>query len=101
MGAVKFISYTIYSDNSSAEWVTLLHAFTRDNTYFRDAVPVLRRTHQVLAVDLRGHGRSVPHPGPFGIVEYSADVLEVLNQLDIQKTAMWGTHTGTSARIKF
>ena len=47
----------------------LLHAGIADSRMWRDLVPALEPTHEVLRYDLRGYGRTALPPGPFRHVD--------------------------------
>lgn len=75
--------------------LTIVHGFTQNYHYFDYAIPHLAENFNLILIDLRGHGESGEHPGPYGNYEYTEDVLEVLEKENIKKTHFWGTHTGT------
>ncbi len=60
--------------------IVLLHGLGGDRLLWNAVIPILARTHRVLAPDLRGHGRS---PAPVG-AKYSPDefVADLLHLLD-------------------
>jgi pimeloyl-ACP methyl ester carboxylesterase len=47
----------------------------------------------VFAPDLRGHGASTPH-GPYGVADYAADILAVLDVLEIERAHLVGGSIG-------
>ena len=69
--------YELHGD--SGEPLVLVHGFTGDVTDWRHQIPEFSRTHRVLAVDLRGHGRSeATRDRSSYTVEQMADDVEAL-----------------------
>lgn len=54
--------------------IIAVHGITANAWHFDPLTHHLAGAAHVIAVDLRGRGRSVDHPGPYGIVEHGADV---------------------------
>lgn len=76
----------------------LQHGFAMSLERWHEAgyVDALRRDHQVILIDARGHGAS---DKPHDIEAYSprssvADVLAVLDALDVSKAHFWGYSMG-------
>ena len=57
-------------------------------------MPALLEHFRVLRYDTRGHGRSVVSPGPYTIAQLGADVLTLLDQLQIQRAHFCGLSMG-------
>jgi pimeloyl-ACP methyl ester carboxylesterase len=69
--------YEVHGD--SGEPLVLVHGYTGDITDWRHQLPELSRTHRVLAMDLRGHGRSeAPSDRSSYTVEQMASDVEAL-----------------------
>jgi pimeloyl-ACP methyl ester carboxylesterase len=99
-GGRQLISYvTVDPTVHERPWLTLVHGFSHNRSYFDLAVPHLREHFRLLLVDLRGHGDSADLPGPYGIEEYADDVAEVLHHQGIDRTGYWGTHTGAGVGL--
>jgi 3-oxoadipate enol-lactonase len=64
-----------YEVAGTAPAIVLMHSFLCDGSMFAEQVPALARTHRVLNVDLRGHGRSGASESPYTIYDLVADVL--------------------------
>jgi 3-oxoadipate enol-lactonase len=79
-----------------APWLTMVHGFSHNQTYFHRAVAEFQADYRLLLVDFRGHGGSAKLPGPYGIEEYTDDVVAALDAAGIDKTYYWGTHTGAA-----
>lgn len=89
----------VESVENDAPWLTMVHGFSHNHTYFSAQVPAFRDDYRLLLVDFRGHGGSSQVPGPFGIEEYADDILAALDAAGVEKTHYWGTHTGTAAGL--
>lgn len=80
-------------------WITMVHGFSHNNQYFSTQASRFQQSHRLLLPDLRGHGKSSELGGPFGIEEYTDDLLAAINQAGIEKTILWGTHTGAAVGL--
>lgn len=54
----------------------------------------LTRTHPVVRYDHRGHGRSPVPPGPYTVAELGRDVLELIDELDVDRVSFCGLSIG-------
>lgn len=57
----------------------------------------LEGRHRVIRYDLRGHGSSPVPPGPYSIAELGADLLALLNRLELQRASLCGISIGGMA----
>jgi pimeloyl-ACP methyl ester carboxylesterase len=75
--------------------VILIHGYTgsAEGNWFRNGIAVaLAKTHRVIAIDCRNHGRSdKPQPNGPGRAE---DVIEMMDYLKIQKAHLHGYSMG-------
>lgn len=55
---------------------------------------LLDSEHRVLRVELRGHGGSPAPPGPYTVAELARDVLELLDELGLERFALCGLSLG-------
>ena len=53
----------------------LLHGGLANSNYWGNQVPVLARTHRVIVMDSRGHGRSTRDSQPFGYTLMASDMM--------------------------
>jgi len=77
--------------------VLALHGVTGHSARWKvlaDAMPQLR----ILAVDLRGHGRSTWNP-PWGIEQHVADALDVLDAAGLPRAALLGHSYGATIAL--
>lgn len=79
---------------AKAECVVCIHGLTQHGGVFESlAERLARRGHYVLAVDLRGHGRS-GHEPPWSTERHVQDVLETLTSLGVRRTTWIGHSFG-------
>jgi 3-oxoadipate enol-lactonase len=57
-------------------------------------LPALTATHRVVRYDHRGHGDSPTPPGPYRIEDLGADVLALLDRLDLDRVDLAGLSLG-------
>jgi 3-oxoadipate enol-lactonase len=73
-----------YQDRGQGEPVVLLHGLGSSTEDWEPQLAALAPHYRVIAIDMRGSGRSrdLEHPGgPFSIATFAADVAEVIDQL--------------------
>lgn len=76
------------------EPLVLLHALGTDRTLWDEVSSRLAVTHQVVRLDLRGHGASTPFIGPPSIEALGRDVVAVLDALAIDRAHVAGVSLG-------
>jgi 3-oxoadipate enol-lactonase len=57
-------------------------------------MPALTETHRVIRYDLRGHGRSPAPDGPYAMEDLGADVLALLDRLEVERADVMGLSLG-------
>ena len=83
-----------YDVSGAGPAIVLTHSFLCDGSLFSHQVAALERTHRVLNVDLRGHGRSGASETPFTIYDLADDVLAVLDAEDVASAVWMGLSIG-------
>ncbi|PAT43496.1 alpha/beta fold hydrolase [Vandammella animalimorsus] len=78
----------------NGEPLLLLHGGLGDAYDFRRIVPELPQQLRLIALELRGQGRSSRGAAPLRYVQYQADVLAVLDQLQIASARVLGFSDG-------
>jgi pimeloyl-ACP methyl ester carboxylesterase len=90
-----------YSQIGKGETVVLLHGFLESSTMWNDLIPHISKTHNVVCVDLLGHGQT----GCLGYVhtmEQMAEAVEaVLNHLKVKKVTLIGHSMGGYVALAF
>jgi pimeloyl-ACP methyl ester carboxylesterase len=74
--------------------VILLHGGFGSSEVWGFEVPFLMKTHRVIVVDSRGHGRSTRSDQPFTYDLMASDVFKLLDQLNIRKVSIVGWSDG-------
>ena len=87
------IYYEIYHAHGG-DPVLLLHGGGGHAGSWGNQVPALMKTHRVIAIDSRGHGRSTRDAQPFTYHLMATDVLAVLDYLKVEKIAIVGHSDG-------
>jgi 3-oxoadipate enol-lactonase len=70
------------------------HSFLCRAEMWGPLVPRLAERRRVVDVDLRGHGRSGPARSPLALEDLAADVLRLLDHLDIERAVIVGLSIG-------
>ena len=68
-----------------------LGASTRD---WQQQVKHFSSRYQVLTIDLRGHGQSTKHQGPYTIAQFARDIVALIKRLDISSAHVVGHSLG-------
>ncbi len=74
--------------------VILLHGGLTSSDYWSAEVPLLSKTHKVIIVDSRGHGRSSMTDQPLSYELMASDVLQLMDYLKIKKASIVGWSDG-------
>lgn len=93
----RVLHYRTYELGPEVPWVTFVHgAGGSSSTWFKQ-IREFRKEHNVLLVDLRGHGQSERGLWKKGdtFLDVAKDVVEVLDQLKIEQTHVIGMSLGT------
>lgn len=85
------IYYELYG---AGDPVILLHGGLGNGVYWANQIPALAQTRQVIVMDSRGHGRSSFDATPITYDLMSADVLALLDHLEIERTDLVGWSDG-------
>lgn len=85
------IHYTTYGKGPP---VILLHGGLSNSEYWANQVPFLARSHRVILIDSRGHGRSTRDGRPYTYELMASDVMAVMDRLKLPKVAIVGWSDG-------
>ncbi|MBQ8072670.1 MAG: alpha/beta hydrolase [Clostridia bacterium] len=86
------VYYETHGDQGSR--VLLLHGWGCDASFFSSLTEALTPSHQILAIDFPGFGRSGRPPEPWGVPEYAACLKECLERLSFSPCAAVGHSFG-------
>lgn len=85
--------YAVYNEQGK-EPVILLHGGFASSDEWSFEVPLLAKTHQVIVVDSRGHGRSSLGAQQLGYELLTSDVLQLMDHLNIPRASIVGWSDG-------
>ena len=74
--------------------LVLVHCWTCDSGLWQDQVPRLARTHQVVTLDLAGHGRSGRTRKDYTMEAFGEDVKAVADRLKLDRMVLVGHSMG-------
>jgi 3-oxoadipate enol-lactonase len=74
--------------------VVLLHGLGGRASNWEPQIEALRDRYRVVALDLRGFGRSDPADGPLGLADHAADVAALVDHLGLAGCAVVGLSMG-------
>lgn len=83
--------YEVYGEGDP---ILLLHSVTGSTAQFADVIPMLAEEYQVIAVDLRGHGRSTDSGQPYTYELMASDIVALMDELGIDKADVVGNKDG-------
>ena len=94
------ISYTIYNNENSSQWVTFVHGAGGSSSIWFKQIREFQKHFNVLLLDLRGHGDSNSQikkafKQKYTFKSIANDVLEVLDHLQIKASHFVGISLGT------
>ena len=94
------ISYTLYTNESSDEWVTFVHGAGGSSSIWFKQIREFQKHFNVLLLDLRGHGNSNQQikkafKQKYTFASIANDVLEVLDFLKIKNAHFVGISLGS------
>lgn len=74
--------------------VVLVHCWTCDSTFWQDQVARLAKSHQVVTLDLAGHGRSGRTRKDYTMEAFGQDVKAVADELKLDRMVLVGHSMG-------
>lgn len=74
--------------------IVFVHGWCCDHTYFAPQVEHFRRTHRVVAVDLRGHGQSDKPAQDYTMAAFADDLVWLCRQLGVTRPVVIGHSMG-------
>lgn len=91
-----------YEDHGSGETILLIHGWTMNAEYWwRKNTPELAESHQVISLDLRGHGLSGKTDEGHTLAQYARDVRHLMTVLNLTETTLVGWSMGTSVILNY
>ncbi|CUS05350.2 Alpha/beta hydrolase family protein [Candidatus Promineifilum breve] len=83
-----------YQEAGTGEPLLLLHGLGSRSDDWEMQLPAFAGRYRVIAPDLRGHGRSAKPPGPYSVPMMAADVLGLLDHLNVTAAHVVGLSMG-------
>ena len=77
------ISYIVVSPERPSQTILLIHGFGGRARQWRYQIEEFARTNRVIALDMRGHGRSDRPQSGYDMPQFMADITAVLNHLHL------------------
>lgn len=90
-----------YTDQGNGIPLVFIHAFPLSRTMWQPQVDALKDSYRVITLDLRGHGESDTVLWNFTLEDYAADVLGLLDHLDIRQAVLIGLSMGGYTALLF
>jgi pimeloyl-ACP methyl ester carboxylesterase len=90
-----------YEIHGTGQPLVLIHGGgSTINTTFDNLLPLLAKTHQVIAVELQAHGRTADRGTPESFEQDADDVAELLKQLNINSADILGFSNGGNTTMQ-
>lgn len=89
-----------YIDQGAGDPVVLIHGLGSSSNDWQLQIPVLTPTFRVIAVDLRGHGRSSKPLGPYTMPMFADDVAQLIEVLGIAPCHVVGLSLGAMTALE-
>ena len=83
-----------YEIHGQGEPLVLIHGLGSSARDWELQIPAFSRNFQVIALDLRGHGRSEKTPGPYSMDLFARDTADLIQSLEIPITHLVGISLG-------
>src|SRR5437867_12996065 len=90
-----------YRDEGAGIPLIFIHAFPLNRSMWDEQLDELRRFCRVVALDLRGFGRSGVPDGPYSMDQMAADIRALLTAIDIERVVLIGLSMGGYISLAF
>ncbi|HWZ30489.1 MAG TPA: alpha/beta hydrolase [Bryobacteraceae bacterium] len=95
MATVRINDVDLYYESAGeGAPVLLLHGLGSSTRDWEYQIPPLAQSHRVIAMDVRGHGRSAKPPGPYSVKQFASDAVALLRALDATPAHVVGLSMG-------
>ena len=94
------IVYEVHGElRADAPTLVLIHGWSCDRTYWNSQVRPLAERYRVVTLDLAGHGDSGLEREEWTIASYGADVVAVIEELDLEDVILVGHSMGGDVAV--
>lgn len=83
-----------YEDVGEGRPVVLVHGWSASHEFFEPQITELCDSYRLIAVDLRGHGKSDKPASDYNYDEFSRDLRHLMEELDLEDVALVGWSFG-------
>lgn len=90
-----------YEIHGQGEPLLLLHGGLGSGEMFNPILPMLTKSHEVIVLDLHGHGRTALGDRKFSIVDMGDDMATILKKLGYEKVDVLGYSMGSNVALQF
>ena len=90
-----------YQEKGNKEPFILLHGNGENGSYFKNQINYFSDRYRVIALDTRGHGKSPRGTKPFTIEQFSCDLYDFMESLEISNAVILGFSDGANIAMKF
>lgn len=90
-----------YVEKGCGKPLILLHGNGESTDYFVYQIPYFSEKYRVIAIDTRGHGRSMRGTAPFTISQFADDLYDFMNFHKIEKAHILGFSDGGNIALLF
>jgi len=95
------LSYTLWQRALNAPRWVLIHSLALDRSFWLPVAERLARSGSVLTYDCRGHGRSIPVPGPYAVEQFARDLADLLDAVGWASAVVAGASMGGCVALCF
>lgn len=90
-----------YIEQGQGQPLVLLHGNGEDCSYFEHQISHFSKKYRVIAIDTRGHGKSLRGTAPFAIKQFSDDLKYFTEAMHIAKFNLLGFSDGGNIALEF
>ena len=90
-----------YQEKGNKDPFILLHGNGENASYFKHQIDYFSDRYRVIALDTRGHGKSPRGTKPFTIEQFSCDLYDFMESLEIASAVILGFSDGANIAMKF
>jgi pimeloyl-ACP methyl ester carboxylesterase len=84
----------VFHDEGRGDAIVLVHGLAGSAATWREAMPLLARTHRVIAPDLLGHGESAKPRGDYSLGAYASGIRDLLVAVGVEQATFVGHSLG-------